>query len=79
MIVVLVLIMSCQVSENLKSGPDKIQTRMINSATIKAQGVPIIREKCVATLWKWSETLELFIVKVNVLPLFFCVKSLTVW
>lgn len=78
MMVVLVLIMSCQVSEKLKKGPDKIHSKMMKNATIKDQGVPIIREKCVAILWKCSEIFELFIVKMNLLLQFFSVKSLTV-
>jgi len=50
MIVVPVLITSCQVSENLKIGPLAAQARTTSTQTRKACGLPVTRAVALANL-----------------------------
>ena len=52
MMVVLVLMMSCQVSENPNIGPEIAQITMVPAAIINAQGLPVIFVTLVENLSK---------------------------
>src|SRR4051812_48057350 len=59
MIVVPVLMTSCQTSENLKIGPVTAQTTISVTAAMKAQGVPVAVDTLLANLRKASDILLL--------------------
>ena len=54
MIVVVVLMTSCHVSENPKMGPEKAHSTIAKKASIKAQGEPTIDEVLLENLRKAS-------------------------